>query len=152
MTGDPTSEPGAVSAPAAVGEHSRPRRRGVLLLALALMACALGLGVYEGIRARATADATLKQATAEAAVPVVNVVSPTPGAPALEIRLPGTIQAFTDAPIFARTSGYLKRWYFDIGAHVKQGQLLAEIETPEVDQQLERGSVCRRSSWSTISS
>ena len=44
--------------------------------------------------------------------------------------------AFTDAPIYARTSGYLKRWYFDIGAHVRQGQLLAEIETPELDQQL----------------
>ena len=51
---------------------------------------------------------------------------------------PGTTQAFTDAPIFARTSGYLKRWYFDIGARVKQGQLLAEIETPEVDQQLQQ--------------
>ena len=102
------------------------------------MAGALGLGINAGIRARATADATLKRATVEAAIPVVNVVSPTPGAPSLEIRLPGTTQAFTDAPIFARTSGYLKRWYFDIGAHVKQGQLLAEIETPEVDQQLEQ--------------
>ena len=50
--------------------------------------------------------------------------------------LPGNIQAFVDAPIYARTNGYLKRWYFDIGSHVKQGQLLAEIESPEVDQQL----------------
>ena len=55
---------------------------------------------------------------------------------AQEIVLPGNIQAFTDAPIYARTNGYLKNWYFDIGAHVKQGQLLADIETPEVDQQL----------------
>src|SRR5207247_6495485 len=55
-----------------------------------------------------------------------------------EIRLPGTTQAFTDAPIFARTSGYVKAWYFDIGAHVKHGQLLAEIEAPEVDQQLQQ--------------
>src|SRR2546426_826721 len=54
------------------------------------------------------------------------------------MRLPGTTQAFTDAPLFARTSGYVKAWYFDIGAHVKQGQLLAEIESPEVDQQLEQ--------------
>jgi RND family efflux transporter MFP subunit len=138
MTSDPTSEPGTVSAAAAGSEHPRPRRRGVLLLVLVLVAGALGLGVYSGIRARARADATLKQVTVEAAIPVVNVVSPTPGAPSLEIRLPGTTQAFTDAPIFARTSGYLKRWYFDIGAHVKQGQLLAEIETPEVDQQLEQ--------------
>ena len=138
MTSDPPSEPGTVSPAAAVSEHPRPRRRVVLLLVLALVAGVLGLGINEGIRARARADATLKQATVEAAIPVVNVVSPTPGAPSLEIRLPGTTQAFTDAPIFARTSGYLKRWYFDIGAHVKQGQLLAEIETPEVDQQLEQ--------------
>jgi RND family efflux transporter MFP subunit len=53
-----------------------------------------------------------------------------------EIVLPGTVQAFTDSPIFARTNGYLKRWYFDIGARVRKGQLLAEIETPELDQQL----------------
>ena len=138
MTSDPTSEPETVSVTPAAGEHPRPRRRGLLLLALALVASALGLGIYSGIRARATADTTLKQATVEAAIPVVSVVSPTPGAPSLEIRLPGTTQAFTDAAIFARTSGYLKRWYFDIGAHVKQGQLLAEIETPEVDQQLEQ--------------
>ena len=85
---------------------------------------------------RRGADATLKRATEEAATATVQVVSPTPATPPTEILLPGTTQAFTDAPIFARTSGYLKRWYFDIGAHVKQGQLLAEIETPEVDQQL----------------
>jgi RND family efflux transporter MFP subunit len=68
--------------------------------------------------------------------PTVSVVSPKSGAPTREIQLPGTTQAFTDAPIFARTSGYLTRWYFDIGAHVKEGQLLAEIASPEVDQQL----------------
>src|SRR3989454_8727443 len=54
------------------------------------------------------------------------------------MRVPGTPQAFADAPLFARTRGYVKAWYFDIGAHVKQGQLLAEIESPEVDQQLEQ--------------
>ena len=57
---------------------------------------------------------------------------------AAEIILPGNIQAFTDSPIYARTNGYLKKWYVDIGAHVKAGQLLAEIETPEVDQQLDQ--------------
>ena len=55
-----------------------------------------------------------------------------------EIALPGNIQAFVDAPIYARTSGYLKKWYFDIGARVKTGRLLAEIESPEVDQQLDQ--------------
>jgi RND family efflux transporter MFP subunit len=71
-------------------------------------------------------------------VPTVNVVQPSFGAQSREIALPGTTQAFIDTPIFARTNGYLKRWYFDIGAHVEQGQLLAVIETPELDQQLDQ--------------
>lgn len=108
------------------------------LVAVGVAAVVLGLGIYSGVRARSTADSTLRRATDEAAVTVVNVVNPTPGAPTREIRLPGTTQAFSDAPIFARTSGYLKRWYFDIGAHVKEGQLLAEIDAPEVDQQLQQ--------------
>jgi RND family efflux transporter MFP subunit len=70
------------------------------------------------------------------ATPVVNVVQPHRTAPGQEIVLPASVQPFLDAPIYARTSGYLKRWYVDIGAHVKQGQLLAEIDTPEVTQQL----------------
>jgi RND family efflux transporter MFP subunit len=74
--------------------------------------------------------------TNEQAAPTVLVIQPKRGAPSQEILLPGNIQAFVDAPIYARTNGYLKRWYFDIGSHVKQGQLLAEIESPEVDQQL----------------
>jgi RND family efflux transporter MFP subunit len=115
----------------------RPPHLGPLLL-LAAVAVALGLGIYSGVRARSVADSTLKNATAEAAIAVVNVVSPKPNAAAQEILLPGTTQAFTDAPIFARTNGYVKAWYFDIGAHVKQGQLLAVIETPEVDQQLQQ--------------
>jgi len=53
--------------------------------------------------------------------------------------LPGSAQAFTDTPIYARTSGYLKKWYFDIGARVKQGELLAEIDTPEIDRQVQQG-------------
>jgi RND family efflux transporter MFP subunit len=78
----------------------------------------------------------LKQRTDEASIPTVAVVFPQEGAPTQEIVLPGNTQAFSDAPIYARTNGYLKHWYFDIGAHVQKGQLLAEIETPEVDQQL----------------
>jgi len=137
MTDDPVS--GYVErAPVVVVEPGRARspRRHLALLGVALVVGALGLAVVSGIRARSAADATLRQTTAQAAVAVVTVVSPKPGAPTQEILLPGTTQAFTDAPIFARTSGYVKGWYFDIGAHVKQGQLLAEIESPEVDQQL----------------
>jgi RND family efflux transporter MFP subunit len=139
MTGDPTSEYVAQSPVVAERGQTRTRRRHLAFLGVALVAGALGLAIVSGIRARSAADATLKQATAQAAISVVTVVSPKPGAPTQEIRLPGTTQAFTDAPIFARTSGYVKGWYFDIGAHVKQGQLLAEIESPEVDQQLLQG-------------
>jgi len=70
------------------------------------------------------------------AIPTVSVVQPKKGAPAQEVVLPANVQAYIDAPIYARTNGYLKHWYADIGAHVKAGQLLADIETPEVDQQL----------------
>jgi len=66
------------------------------------------------------------------------VIHPKDGAPLEELVLPGNTQAFSDTPIFARTSGYLRRWLFDIGAHVKRGDLLAEIETPEIDKQLQQ--------------
>jgi RND family efflux transporter MFP subunit len=107
----------------------------VFLLAGAL---ALGFGIRHGIRARAAESTALAHATNLAAAPVVKVVHPTPAAPLQEIVLPGNTQAFTDSPIYARTSGYLRRWYFDIGARVRKGDLLAEIETPEVDQQLQQ--------------
>ena len=138
MTGDPTNEFVGL-APAAVERGGvRSHRRHLALLGVAAMAGALGLGIFWGIRSRSAADSALKQTTAEAAISLVSVVSPKAGAPTQEILLPGTTQAFTDAPIFARTNGYVRGWYVDIGAHVKQGQLLAEIETPEVDQQLQQ--------------
>ena len=99
---------------------------------------ALGYFIYSGITARVAASAKLAQTTEAAAVPTVRVVHPKTDAPTQELVLPGNTQAFTDSPIYARTSGYLKRWYYDIGAQVKQGDLLAEIETPEVDQQLQQ--------------
>jgi RND family efflux transporter MFP subunit len=113
------------------------RRRTTILIATAALA-ALALVIYSGIHSRVAAESRLKQRTEEAAIPTVAVVFPLEGAPTQEIVLPGNTQAFSDAPIYARTSGYLKRWYFDIGAHVQRGQLLAEIETPEVDQQLQQ--------------
>src|SRR5712672_739491 len=115
--------------------HLRPGRRTGILVAAAAFA-ALTLLIYSGIHSRAAAESRLKQRTQEAAIPAVTVVSPREGAPTQEIVLPGNTQAFSDAPIYARTNGYLKHWYSDIGAHVQKGQLLAEIETPEVDQQL----------------
>ncbi len=70
------------------------------------------------------------------AIPSVSVVHPQATAPPQEVVLPANVQAYIDSPIYARTNGYLQRWYVDIGAHVKSGQLLAEIDTPEVNQQL----------------
>ena len=98
----------------------------------------IALVIFFGIRSRVNAEANVARATREAAVPIVNVVHPVADAPSQEIALPGNTVAFIDAPIYARTNGYLKRWYFDIGSPLKKGQLLAEIETPEVDQQLQQ--------------
>ena len=92
--------------------------------------------VISGIVPRVRARATLRNETNHLAVPTVIVAKPKGSTPGQEVILPANVQAFRDAPIYARTNGYLKRWYADIGAHVKAGQLLAEIETPEVDQQL----------------
>ena len=91
-----------------------------------------------GIWSRLKDEATLRAATGQMAVPSVSVVQPTRTAPAQEIVLPGNVQPLISSPIFSRTDGYLKKWYFDIGAHVKKGQLLAVIEAPEIDQQLEQ--------------
>jgi RND family efflux transporter MFP subunit len=101
----------------------------VLLIVVAVL-------VITGIVPRLRASRALAAETNALAAPTVLVVLPQQGAPSQEIVLPGNIQAFVDSPIFARTNGYLKRWYFDIGSHVKQGQLLADIESPEIDHEL----------------
>ena len=113
--------------------QNRPARRWWLALLAVVTVVLLFLS---GILPRVKARATLSRETKELAVPNVNVVQPKRSAPAQEVVLPANVQAYVDSPIYARTNGYLKRWYVDIGAHVKKGQLLAEIDTPEVDQQL----------------
>jgi RND family efflux transporter MFP subunit len=107
-------------------------------LVLAIAVIAVGGLLMSGIWSRVKARNTLNTETAQAAVPAVSVVSPKQTAPTDEIILPGNVQPFITSPIYSRTNGYLRKWYFDIGAHVKQGQLLALIETPEVDQQLQQ--------------
>jgi len=92
--------------------------------------------LFFGIRSRLNAEASLRTVTAQMAVPSVSVVQPKPAAQAQEIILPGNMQPFISSPVYARTDGYLKKWYFDIGAHVKAGQLLATIQSPEIDEQL----------------
>jgi RND family efflux transporter MFP subunit len=111
---------------------------GVFIAALAVGAATLAYAIHGGVVTRVAAESSLARSTEEAAVPIVNVIHPKDGAPLEELILPGNTQAFSDTPIFARTSGYLKRWYFDIGAHVKRGDLLVEIETPEIDKQLQQ--------------
>ncbi|HTS11655.1 MAG TPA: efflux RND transporter periplasmic adaptor subunit [Candidatus Limnocylindrales bacterium] len=117
-------------------EPPRSRTRGLVTAIVVLVTVAVI--VVAGIVPRMRAAKALAVETRELAVPTVAVIHPKMGAPQSEIVLPGNMQAFMDAPIYARTSGYLKKWYVDIGAHVKAGQLLADIETPEVDQQLEQ--------------
>jgi RND family efflux transporter MFP subunit len=109
----------------------------VIAVASALLAGVLAAGViYYGIESRVSAESRLAASTNQAAVQTVSVIRPQNAARAQDLLLPGTTQAFIDSPVYARTNGYLKRWYCDIGARVKAGDLLAEIETPELDQQL----------------
>ena len=98
----------------------------------------LAVSVYLGIHSRGVAEAGLKRETQESLAASVEVIHPQQLSVVDEISLPGSAQAFTDTPIYARTSGYLKAWNVDIGSRVKRDEVLAEIETPEVDQQLEQ--------------
>jgi RND family efflux transporter MFP subunit len=110
----------------------------------------IGFIVYRSIGSRVSAEAALATETDVAAIPSVAVVHPTLGSPSQEIVLPGNAQAFTDTPIYARTNGYLKAWHVDIGARVQRGQLLAEIETPELDQQLQQAEADLNSAQATL--
>lgn len=110
----------------------RPRRLLVGGLCLLLMA---GVVVAGGIRGRANSDRTVARRTAEQAVPAVEVIVAQRGAAAQELVLPGDIQAFSAAPIYARASGYVTAWYKDIGDRVRRGEKLADIDTPDLDQQ-----------------
>jgi RND family efflux transporter MFP subunit len=115
--------------------NDRPARRRGLFIAVVVAALASGILIF-GIRSRVKAEGNLRTVTQQLAIPSVSVVLPKRTAPAEEVTLPGNIQPYIASPIYARTDGYLKAWYFDIGARVKKGQLLAVIQTPEVDEQL----------------
>ena len=96
------------------------------------------LAIASGLQSRLKAETRLRKSAQASAIPYVDVVSPKASADVDEIALPGSTSAFNDTPIYARTSGYVQHWYVDIGARVKKGQLLATIETPELDQQLQQ--------------
>jgi RND family efflux transporter MFP subunit len=132
---EPTSVPS--SSRSSIRPQIRRRlRHGFTVVLAAAAALAFASQIYSGIRTRVQDAAKLQQTTEQSAVLAVDITHPQGAAPTQEVVLPGSTQAFVDSPIYARTSGYLKNWYFDIGARVKQGDLLAEIETPEIDQQL----------------
>jgi RND family efflux transporter MFP subunit len=97
-------------------------------------------GVVAGLLARWRHDAELGTQTVELSIATVTVVAPAPGKPAAGLLLPAEVKPWVEAPIYARASGYLRRWLVDLGATVEPGRLLAEIETPELDQELDRAS------------
>jgi RND family efflux transporter MFP subunit len=117
-------------------ETRRSRHKRWLLCSIALLAVATLLA--SGIWSRIKTERSLRVETDQVAATAVSVVLPKPAEPAQEIILPGNVESLITSPIYSRTNGYLKSWYFDIGAHVKKGQLLAVIETPEVDEQLQQ--------------
>ena len=132
-----TNESNQVNSVSSTPAPKRTQRGRSLALATILVLC-VGYTVFAGIESRVEAKAALHKVAVNSAISSVNVVLPKGGTEAEEIALPGNTEAFTDTPIYARTSGYIKHWYVDIGARVKQGQLLAVVETPELDQQLQQ--------------
>jgi RND family efflux transporter MFP subunit len=106
-------------------------------IVVAIAVVAVLASIVYGVLSRASAERKLEQVTAVDAIPTVTVVHPEVTGVSAEIALPGNTQAFNDTPIYARTSGYLKQWFVDIGQHVTKGQLMATIETPELDEQLQ---------------
>jgi len=129
--------------PHALSEHDtvaapeqKPISGGFALAGVALVLLVFALLAVWGLMSRHHANTVLAERTTELAAPSVIALNPKRGQPVDNFILPGNVTAFTDSPIYARTSGYLTKWYFDIGAKAPKGALLAEIATPELDQQL----------------
>jgi RND family efflux transporter MFP subunit len=120
-------------------------------IALAIVALLLIVGIIWGIGARSADEHQLAQSTHASSELTVSVIRPIVTGEASEIALPGNTQAFNDTPIYARTNGYLKNFFVDIGQHVTQGQLMAIIETPEIDQQLQVAQADLKSAQANLS-
>ena len=133
-TTSPSFATAAQTPPAPAAQRRLPRSAWIILAVLAVV---LVVAIIVGILSRAGAEHALRDRTEASSILSVAITHPITGRLTPEIALPGNTQGFTDTPIYSRTNGYLRRWYFDIGARVRKGQLMATIETPEVDQQLQ---------------
>jgi RND family efflux transporter MFP subunit len=119
-------------------------RTGKVVAAIALVAVVVfAAALYSGLRHRQAVREELAAAIQDSARTPVSVIHPQPSAAQLNVTFPANLQGYIETPIYARTNGYIKRWLVDIGAHVKTGQLLAEIETPELDQQLRQAEAAQ---------
>jgi len=115
--------------------HGGGKKSRLFLFLVGIAVVLVIVGIFTLLQRREQYNALAKE-TEKLAVPTVAVIHPTVEPAEEDLVLPSTLQAYTESPIYARTSGYLKKWYHDIGSHVQQGELLADIDTPEVDQQL----------------
>jgi len=139
----PAPEPSAPSSPATGDASNRAtvlRRTKILAFIVLIL---LAAGAARTVVSRMSNNRVLEDGTAERAKVYVKVATPTTGGAGQTLSLPGTLQGFVQSPISARASGYLRRWYKDIGSRVEKGELLAEIETPEIDQQLSQAIAAR---------
>jgi RND family efflux transporter MFP subunit len=117
-------------------KNVNPQKRSGLFLVLICAVIVLGVFGAITLLQRKSQYRALAQETESLAVPTVAVIHPSATSDQEDLALPGTLQAYVESPIYARTNGYLKKWYFDIGTRVQKGQLLADIDAPEIDQQL----------------
>lgn len=142
-----------MSSPAGSPVLSAPPARGLTRgtwIGLIVVILVLAVVVVLGIASRSHHDDVLETENKQSSVSDVAIVHPNGSSVSDEIALPGNTQAYVDTPIYSRTSGYLKAWYFDIGAHVRKGQLMAVIETPELDQQLQVAQADLKSSQANL--
>jgi RND family efflux transporter MFP subunit len=116
-------------------QQPQPQKSRLFMLLLTVAAVLVVVGLFIVLERRSQYNA-LAEETEKLAIPTVSVTHPTVEPPQEDLVLPSTLQAYVESPIYARTNGYLKKWYHDIGSHVQQGELLTDIDTPEVDQQL----------------
>ncbi|HEX6563317.1 MAG TPA: efflux RND transporter periplasmic adaptor subunit [Chthoniobacterales bacterium] len=131
-------------------QRSRARHSGVIKLVIVVFLTGFAVLAFLGITSRSASTAALQQETNQAAQLTVAVVTPEKAPATVSVDLPGQTQAYIEAPIFAQTTGYLKKWYFDIGAKVKAGEVLAEIDTPQVDEDLNQAKANLRQAQAAL--